>query len=104
MHFISMVMVPNTVIRASDFHEVPGSADWLAAEFEFNQTFVPIGQARLIKNTKDVFHLAVINGGTNFRVQCMDTFLDFNESECKGKHFRYRKCYKYFPWRICAAL
>jgi uncharacterized protein (TIGR02145 family) len=54
---------PNTVIRASDFHEVPGSADWLAAEFEFNQTFVPIGQARLIKNTKDVFHLAVINGG-----------------------------------------
>jgi PKD repeat protein len=69
---------PNTVIRASDFVEVPGSTDWLAAEFEFTQAMVPIGRARLVRNTKDVFHLAIINGGTTTGTM-YGYFSDFNE-------------------------
>lgn len=57
---------PNTTIPASAFVAVPGTTDWLAAEFgPLNETLVPVGAASFIQNTKDVFHLGIINGGSS---------------------------------------
>jgi PKD repeat protein len=70
---------PNTVIPASKFVEVPGTINWLVAEFEFSsEDTVPTGKASLIQNTKDVFHLAVINGGKTTGTM-YGYFSDFNE-------------------------
>jgi hypothetical protein len=54
---------PNTVITASDFVAIPGTTDWLAAEYQMTTAQVPVGLASLIENVKDVFHLGIINGG-----------------------------------------
>jgi PKD repeat protein len=74
---------PNTVIQASDFEVIPGTTDWLAAEFEFSPNApvpvgVPVGQATLIENTKDVFHLGIINGGPTSGTM-YGYFSDFNQ-------------------------
>ncbi|WP_406672268.1 IgGFc-binding protein, partial [Natronospira sp.] len=69
---------PNTVIEAADFEAVPGSANWLAAEFEMTQAQVPVGEATLIENEKDVFHLGIINGGPSSGTM-YGYFSDFNE-------------------------
>ena len=66
------------LIVAGDFNEVPGSADWLAADFEFNAAVIPSGQASLIENTRDVFHLGIINGGPSSGTM-YGYFSDFNE-------------------------
>ncbi len=67
-----------TLIPAAAFHEVPGTDDWLAAEFEFNETVIPSRQASLIVNTEDVFHLGIINGGPSSGTM-YGYFSDFNE-------------------------
>ncbi len=70
---------PNTVIKASDFKVVPGTTSWLAAEFDMtNVALVPVGLASLIENTKDVFHLGIINGGPGSGTM-YGYFSDFNE-------------------------
>jgi PKD repeat protein len=66
------------LIQAGDFHDVPGTSDWLAAEFEFTQAVIPVGVASLIRNTKDVFHLGIINGGQTTGTM-YGYFSDFNE-------------------------
>ena len=66
------------LIPAVAFHEVPGTDDWLAAEFEFHHTVIPSRQASLIVNTKDVFHLGIINGGPTSGTM-YGYFSDFNE-------------------------
>ncbi len=74
---------PNTVIKASDFEIVPGSTNWLAAEYEMTQAQVPVGVASLIENTKDVFHLGIINGGPGSGTM-YGYFSDFNELNIKA--------------------
>ena len=74
---------PNTVIQASDFQVIPGTTEWLAAEFEFSSNApvpagVPVGEATLIENTKDVFHLGIINGGPRSGTM-YGYFSDFNQ-------------------------
>jgi PKD repeat protein len=69
---------PNTVIKASDFVAIPGTTDWLAAEYQMNATQVPVYQASLIENVKDVFHLGIINGGPSTGTM-YGYFSDFNE-------------------------
>jgi PKD repeat protein len=81
--FIFAGQGPNTVIQASDFEVIPGTTDWLAAEFEFSPNApvpvgVPVGQATLIENTKDVFHLGIINGGPTSGTM-YGYFSDFNQ-------------------------
>ena len=73
----------NTVIPASAFHAVSGTTQWLAAEFEFTEAQVPVGQARLIRNTEDVFHLALINGGDDSGTM-YGYFSDFNPLEVRA--------------------
>ncbi|TVQ84398.1 MAG: PKD domain-containing protein [Bacteroidetes bacterium] len=69
---------PNTIIPAAAFQPIPGTVDWLAAEFEFsNLADVPVGAASLIENTKDVFHLGIINGGPTAGTM-YGYFSDFN--------------------------
>jgi len=52
-------------IDPGSFLAVPGAEDWLVGEFEFSSTSViPVGEPSLLRNTKDVFHLGIINGGT----------------------------------------
>ncbi|MBW6480329.1 MAG: PKD domain-containing protein [Bacteroidales bacterium] len=80
--FIFQGQGPNTVIAAADFQTIPGTTKWLAAEFEFSPdapvpTGVPVGEATLIENTKDVFHLAIINGGPGSGTM-YGYFSDFN--------------------------
>lgn len=74
---------PNTVITASDFEIVPGSTNWLAAEYEMTQAQVGVGLASLIENTKDVFHLGIINGGPGSGTM-YGYFSDFNELDIKA--------------------
>lgn len=70
------------------FHPVPGTGDWLAGEIRINNTlpngdgdlFIPTNGASHVVNTKDVFHLAVINGGTNTGTM-YGYFSNFNELE-----------------------
>ena len=80
--FIFGGLGPNTVIQASDFQTIPGTTEWLAAEFAFHPNAavpagVPVGQATLIENTKDVFHLGIINGGPGSGTM-YGYFSDFN--------------------------
>lgn len=74
---------PNTVITASDFEIVPGTTNWLAAEYEMTQAQVGVGLASLIENTKDVFHLGIINGGPTSGTM-YGYFSDFNELDIKA--------------------
>ena len=72
---------PNTVIHATHFEEVPGTNDWLVAVFESGEDGfpnIPVGEASLVRNTKDVFHLAIINGGATSGTM-YGYFSDFNE-------------------------
>ncbi len=68
----------NTVIPANIFHPVPGTSSWLAAEIELPVATVPVGQPSVLRNTKDVFHLGIINGGANTGTM-YGYFSNFNE-------------------------
>ncbi len=68
----------DNLIQAADFEDVPGTTKWLAAEFEFNEAVIPVGVASLIQNTKDVFHIGIINGGPSSGTM-YGYFSDFNE-------------------------
>ena len=51
-------------INPALFLTVPGtSGEWLAGQFQFNTTEIPVDQAHLISNSSDVFALGIINGG-----------------------------------------
>ena len=51
-------------INPALFIAVPGTAgEWLAGQFQFNTTEIPVDQAHLISNSSDVFGLGIINGG-----------------------------------------
>ncbi len=71
------------LIQDVDFNAVPGTTDWLAAEFEFDQAVIPVGVASMIQNTKDVFHLGIINGGPTSGTM-YGYFSDFNELEVRA--------------------
>ncbi len=99
--FIFGGMGPNTVIQASDFEVVPGTTDWLAAEFEFSPNApvplgVPVGEATLIENTKDVFHLGIINGGPTSGTM-YGYFSDFNQlgvqANISGTGITHKACF-----------
>ncbi len=87
---------PNTIIKASDFVNIPGTTSWLAAEYQMNQTQVPIAVASLIENHKDVFHLGIINGGPSSGTM-YGYFSDFNELDVKanisGAGAMHRACF-----------
>ncbi|MFW5707008.1 MAG: PKD domain-containing protein [Bacteroidota bacterium] len=85
---------PNTVISAADFVAVPGTTNWLAAEFEMSANWqVPQGQASLIENIKDVFHLGIINGGP-LSGTMYGYFSDFNELDVKANISNHGADYK----------
>jgi hypothetical protein len=53
---------PN-LISASVFSAVPGTGgEWLTGQFRFNTTDVPVGQANILINTKNIFHMGLIDG------------------------------------------
>lgn len=66
-----------TLVPATAFNPVPGTTDWLAAEFDFTNE-ISAGVASFIENTKDLFHLAIINGGENSGTM-YGYFSDFNQ-------------------------
>lgn len=70
----------NTAIPANIFHPVPGTNQWLAAEIELDEATIPVGDPSFLRNTKDVFHLGIINGGTNTGTM-YGYFSNFNEIE-----------------------
>jgi len=65
-----------TLVPASAFMPVPGNADWLAATFDFTGV-IPTGQGSLLRNTRDLFHLGLINGGPGSGTM-FGYFSDFN--------------------------
>ena len=69
-----------TLINADDFSPVYGTTDWLVGEFEFGEAVIGVGDHSLIQNTKDVFHLGIINGAGATGV-LYGYFSDFNEME-----------------------
>jgi PKD repeat protein len=69
---------PNTIINEAHFSPVEGTTKWLAAEFEFDEDIIPVAEAGLIQNTKDVFHLGIINGGPTSGTM-YGYFSDFHE-------------------------
>jgi len=66
-----------TLVPAAAFNPVPGTTEWLAAEFDFTNE-ISAGVASFIENTKDLFHLAIINGGENSGTM-YGYFSDFNQ-------------------------
>ncbi|MBU0486328.1 MAG: hypothetical protein KKA07_08210, partial [Bacteroidetes bacterium] len=52
---------PNTVIPASAFNPIPGNPNWRAAIIDLTAV-VPVGVGQIIRNDRDNFHLAMING------------------------------------------
>jgi uncharacterized protein (TIGR02145 family) len=53
-------------IDPENFSAVPGAEEWLVGEFQFSSTSViPVNVPSLLRNTKDVFHLGIINGGSS---------------------------------------
>jgi gliding motility-associated-like protein len=71
-----------TLIPASAFLPVPGNADWLAATFDFTTT-ITAGLPNLIRNTEDLFHLGLINGGAGTGTM-FGYFSDFNVVEASS--------------------
>jgi PKD repeat protein len=69
---------PNTIIRKEDFKSIPENINWLYAEYELETGIIPVGIASLIENTKDVFHLGIINGEHNTGTM-YGYFSDFNQ-------------------------
>ena len=66
------------LIDPDDFSPVFGTSDWLVGEFEFGEDVIGVGDPSLIQNTKDVFHLGIINGAGNTGV-LYGYFSDFQE-------------------------
>ncbi|NEW83476.1 MAG: gliding motility-associated C-terminal domain-containing protein [Mariniphaga sp.] len=53
------------MITASSFKPVPGTNnEWVAAQLTFSTAQIKSGTASVIKNTRGVFHLGLINGGS----------------------------------------
>ncbi len=73
----------NTVIPSNIFHPVPGTSSWLAAEIELPVGVVPVGDPSVLRNTKDVFHLGIINGGPSSGTM-YGYFSNFNEVEANA--------------------
>lgn len=75
---------PNTIINESIFSAIPGTDDWLAGEIELSAVgTIPVGEASLILNQKDVFHLGIINGGSASGTM-YGYFSDFNLLDIKS--------------------
>jgi PKD repeat protein len=73
----------NTLINAYSFQSVPGTTDWLVATFQMTQAQIPVGVLSHIENSKNVFHLAMINGGPT--TGTMYGYLsDFNQLNIKA--------------------
>lgn len=68
---------PNTIIPSTGFTPIPGS-DWSYGKFTFNTTVIPVKVASLISNTKDLFHLGIVNGNSTSGGM-YGYFSDFNE-------------------------
>jgi PKD repeat protein len=69
---------PNSVIHANAFTPVPGTTQWLVAQFEMTADQISEGAPGLLANTKDVFHLGIINGEPDSGVM-YGYFSNFNE-------------------------
>ncbi|MBU8893049.1 MAG: PKD domain-containing protein [Bacteroidales bacterium] len=68
-----------TLFDDTDFLPVTGTADWLVyRSLNLNTATIPLNAQTLITNNKDVFHLGIINGGTNSGCR-FGYFSDFNE-------------------------
>ncbi len=75
---------PNTIINEAIFNPVPGNADWLSGEIELSDVgIIPVGDASMILNEKDVFHLGIINGGPSSGTM-YGYFSDFNMLNIDG--------------------
>jgi gliding motility-associated-like protein len=75
---------PNTLIKASDFTTVAGNTNWMVAEYEFSsEAIIPTAIASLLENTKDVFHLGIINGGPDTGTM-YGYFSNFNEMKAQA--------------------
>ncbi|MCG8410207.1 MAG: PKD domain-containing protein, partial [Bacteroidales bacterium] len=72
-------VVRNDIIDSMAFNPVGLSGDWVAAQFLFTGTgVIDVGDVHTITNTRDVFHLGLINGDT-FGGCRFGYFSDFNE-------------------------
>lgn len=61
----------------ADWSEIPGDDDWLATKLTLTNS-VPVEQQSLLVNTKDIFHMGVINGGASSGCR-FGYFSDYNE-------------------------
>lgn len=53
------------IINANSFKPVPGTNnEWVAAQLTFSTSQIKSGTANVIRNTRGVFHLGMINGGS----------------------------------------
>jgi hypothetical protein len=52
----------STILQSSDFYPIPGKNEWEAAQINLGS--INEGESVLIRNTEDLFHLGVINGGS----------------------------------------
>lgn len=74
---------PNTIIPSTGFTAIPGS-DWSYGKFSFGTAVIPLNTASLIQNTKDLFHLGVVNGNSGTGGM-YGYFSDFNELEVNAR-------------------
>jgi gliding motility-associated-like protein len=72
--------LPNGVFFGpGDFTPLPSSPNWLVwRSGNLGTAYVPVGVSTLVKNTEDVFHLGMINGGAGTGCR-FGYFSDFNE-------------------------
>ncbi len=68
-----------TLLKSSDFTTVAGTAGaWKAARKYFSKSDIPSGQAYIVTNSEEKFHLGIINGGED--TGCMyGFFTDFGK-------------------------
>ena len=75
---------PHPMLDAAIFDSIPGTVDWLAANIgSIGTGTIPVGVASMISNTKDVFHLGIINGGPGTGTM-YGYFSDFNALEVRA--------------------
>ncbi|MGF1585763.1 MAG: PKD domain-containing protein [Bacteroidales bacterium] len=75
---------PHAMLDAAIFQPIPGTTDWLAANIgSIGTGTIPVGVASMISNTKDVFHLGIINGGETSGTM-YGYFSDFNALEIRA--------------------
>lgn len=71
--------------KLSDWTAIPSDPVWLTARVDFttNTAAIPTGKQSLILNTKDIFHMGIINGNKNGGCR-FGYFSDFNKLEIKA--------------------